>query len=104
MTNKPNHEVDDQPNDENIKFFNLGVKHGLAKANKPKDKISTYTSNWTVAVNKPTTFGFHYRWYLPRFIYSWAMNDLRFINRNNKLIYKKAGYKPPAPESQEDVK
>lgn len=57
-------------------------------------KLKTYNSTWTVASHKPTVFGFHYRWYLPKFIYGWVMQDLQFIRRNGKLTYKKAGYKP----------
>lgn len=61
------------------------------------DKLKTYTSTWTVSVPKITEFGFKYRWYLPRFIYSWAMDDLRYIRRGKKLMYKRAGYKLPEP-------
>lgn len=58
------------------------------------EKLKTITSTWRVASSKPTEFGFYYRWYLPKFIYSWVMHDLQFIRRNGKLTYKRAGYTP----------
>lgn len=56
--------------------------------------IRSLTSTWTMASKKTAEFGFYYRWYLPKFIYSLVMADLQFIRRNNSLVYKKAGYKP----------
>lgn len=58
-----------------------------------RDTTETITSTWRVASEKSTEFGFYYRWYLPKFIYKWVMDDLQFIRRNGKLTYKRAGYK-----------
>lgn len=58
-----------------------------------KEKIAY--STWTIASTKPTEFGFSYRWWIPKFVYSAVMHDLRFIKRNGSMVYKKAGYKPP---------
>lgn len=70
----------------------------MADLSKPKtattsNSTKSFTSTWRIASNKPTEFGYRYRWYVPKFIYSWVMHDLQFIRRNRKLIYKKAEYK-----------
>jgi len=56
-------------------------------------KLKEMTSTWTITVAKLTKFGFYYRWYLPKFIYSWVMHDLQFIERGDTRVYTKAGYK-----------
>lgn len=56
-------------------------------------KIKTINSTWTVASTKPTEFGFSYRWWIPKFVYTAVMHDLKFIRRNGSVVYKKAGYK-----------
>jgi hypothetical protein len=64
-------------------------------------KIRTYNSTWIMASRKPTEFGFSYRWWIPRFVYSAVMHDLKYIKRNGKMIYKKAGYTPSQTPDKE---